>query len=81
VPYREIALEYPYLSALLLTQLYLRGYYDRVYDQRPIGVLTMLVRQTIVATLAAISLRALGVARMSPERTLVVTNEGEAHVP
>jgi hypothetical protein len=41
----------------------------------------MLVRQTIVPTLAATSLRALGVARMSPERTLVVTNEGEAHVP
>jgi hypothetical protein len=40
------------LAVLVVSQLYLRGYYGDVVDQRPVGILTMLVRQGLIAWLA-----------------------------
>ncbi len=34
-----------------LTQVYYRGFYDLVFDQRPVGVLTILLRQAVLAAL------------------------------
>ncbi len=41
-----------FLAAVFVTQLYLRGYYDYVYQQHPIGILTMVVRQSLLCALA-----------------------------
>lgn len=45
---------------LLLSQLYLRGFYDHVYNQWPAGVATMLVRLAVLAALFAVAVRRLG---------------------
>ena len=37
--------------AMALTQLFIRGYYDQVYDQRFVGVFTVLLRQAVLAVL------------------------------
>jgi hypothetical protein len=41
---------------LVLTQLYYRGFYDHVYEQRPLGILTLLVRLAALGVLFAVSL-------------------------
>jgi hypothetical protein len=38
-------------AALLLSQVYLRGYYDHVFEQRVAGVVTLLVRQGVLVAL------------------------------
>lgn len=45
---------------LVVSQLYLRGYYDHVYNQWPVGVLTMVVRLGLLVGLFAVTLRRLG---------------------
>lgn len=37
---------------VLVSQIYLRGYYDHVYNQWPVGVITMLVRLALLGALA-----------------------------
>jgi hypothetical protein len=39
------------IAAFTVTQLYYRGFYDLVFDQRPVGVITVLVRQAILVAL------------------------------
>ncbi len=39
------------IAAFALTQLYYRGFYDLVFDQRPVGVLTVVVRQAVLVAL------------------------------
>jgi hypothetical protein len=41
------------IVAFAITQLYYRGFYDLVYNQRLVGVLTVLVRQALLALLLA----------------------------
>lgn len=45
---------------LLLSQIYLRGFYDHVYNQWPLGVITMLVRLAVLVVLFAVAVRKLG---------------------
>jgi hypothetical protein len=45
---------------LLLSQIYLRGFYDHVYNQWPAGVLTMLVRLAVLVALFVVAVRKLG---------------------
>jgi hypothetical protein len=47
-----------FVAALVLGQLYLRGYYDHVYGQRPLGLGTLIVRQATVVALFVWALRA-----------------------
>jgi len=63
---RRIAMVY--FAILVVTQVYLRGYYDYVYDQRPVGVATMLVRQALVVVLGLLSVRALAARTSLPLR-------------
>jgi hypothetical protein len=51
-------------AAMLVSQIYLRGYYDYVYELRPLGVVTLLVRLGVLVAFAAVALR--GVTRGSP---------------
>lgn len=44
---------------LLLSQIYLRGYYDHVHDQLPAGVITMVARLGILVALFVIGVRRL----------------------
>jgi hypothetical protein len=37
---------------VLVSQIYLRGYYDHVYNQWPVGIVTMVVRLTLLAVLS-----------------------------
>jgi hypothetical protein len=39
------------ILSLALTQVYYRGFYDQVFDQRPVGVLAVLLRQAVLAAL------------------------------
>jgi hypothetical protein len=39
------------IAAFAVTQLYYRGFYDQVFDQRPVGVITVLLRQAILVGL------------------------------
>jgi hypothetical protein len=39
------------VAAMALTQLYYRGFYDLVFEQRPVGVATVLARQAILVGL------------------------------
>lgn len=43
---------------LLVSQLYFRGFYDHVYEQRPLGVAALVVRQAALVALFVIALRA-----------------------
>jgi hypothetical protein len=45
---------------LLLSQIYIRGYYDHVYEQLPVGVLTMVVRLGLLIALFVVGVRRLG---------------------
>jgi hypothetical protein len=45
---------------MLLSQLYLRGFYDHVYNQWPAGVLTMVVRLAVLVALFVVAVRRLG---------------------
>lgn len=45
---------------LFLSQLYLRGFYDHVYNQWPAGVATMLVRLGLLVALFVVATRKLG---------------------
>jgi hypothetical protein len=47
-----------FLAALLLGQLYWRGYYDLVYEQRAVGLLTLGLRQAALVACFAWALRA-----------------------
>lgn len=38
-------------AALLLSQIYLRGYYDHVFEQRVAGIVTLLARQAVLVAL------------------------------
>lgn len=44
---------------LFLSQLFLRGFYDHVYNQWPAGVVTMLVRLVVLVALFAVAVREL----------------------
>jgi hypothetical protein len=44
---------------VLLSQIYLRGFYDYVYDQRLLGVITMVVRLAVLGAFFAMLLRLL----------------------
>jgi hypothetical protein len=58
---------------LALSQLYLRGFYDHVYNQWPAGVLTMLVRLAVLIASFVLLVRAVGGWRrlVSPSSTRV----------
>lgn len=45
---------------LTISQIYLRGYYDYVVDQRLLGIVTMLVRQGLLVALFVVALKRLG---------------------
>jgi hypothetical protein len=49
---------------LAISQVYLRGFYDHVYNQQPAGVITMVLRLAVLAAFFLIFLRAL---RAKPE--------------
>jgi hypothetical protein len=44
-------------AAMLVSQIYFRGYFDYVYEQRALGVATLLVRQAAIFALFVFSLR------------------------
>lgn len=44
---------------LVLSQVYLRGFYDHVYNQWPAGVLTMVVRLAVLVALFVVVVRRL----------------------
>jgi hypothetical protein len=44
---------------LVLSQVYLRGFYDHVYNQWPVGVITMLVRLAVLIAFFLVLVRAL----------------------
>jgi hypothetical protein len=48
----------PLFAATLLSQIYIRGYYDHVYEQRPVGLATLLVRQAVLVALFVWATRA-----------------------
>ena len=56
---RRRAAQALFFAALLVSQIYLRGYYDYVYQQHPLGILTMLVRQGALVALFVTCVRAL----------------------
>jgi hypothetical protein len=45
---------------MLLSQLYLRGFYDHVYNQWPAGILTMVLRLALLVGLFVVAVRKLG---------------------
>ncbi|HEX7667858.1 MAG TPA: glycosyltransferase 87 family protein [Polyangiaceae bacterium] len=45
-----------FAGALLVTQIYMRAYYESVANQEPIGIVTMVLRQGLLAAAAAITL-------------------------
>jgi hypothetical protein len=50
---------WPLFVALVLTQLYMRGYYDNLCEQRAPGLITAGVRQTALVVLAVVAVRAM----------------------
>ncbi len=48
---RGVAAIWVAIAAFAVTQLYYRGFYDQVFDQRPVGVITVLLRQAILVGL------------------------------
>jgi hypothetical protein len=46
-------------AVLLISQIFLRGYYDHVYNQWPAGVITMLIRLALLVALFVTTLRSL----------------------
>jgi hypothetical protein len=62
------------IAAFVMTQLYYRGFYDQVFDQQPVGVLTVLARQGVLVALLVFVLRTppLG-SRVDPLRRLRAT--------
>lgn len=48
---------------LVLSQVYLRGFFDHVYNQEPLGVVTMLVRLAVIALFFAALLKRLRAGR------------------
>jgi uncharacterized membrane protein len=53
------------LAAMAVTQLYTRGFYDRVVEQAPIALLTVVTRQCLLFVLLALAVSA----ARKPERT------------
>ena len=51
------------IAAFAVTQLYYRGFYDLVFDQRPVGILTLLARQAILVVLLVWVARPVATAR------------------
>ncbi|MGH7281441.1 MAG: hypothetical protein ACRELY_07970, partial [Polyangiaceae bacterium] len=47
---------FAFVAALVVTQIYMRAYYESVAHQEPIGLVTMLVRQALLALLAWVTL-------------------------
>jgi hypothetical protein len=45
-------------SALLVSQIYLRGYYDYVCEERAIGIVSIVTRQSLLIALFVLSMRA-----------------------
>jgi nitrate reductase gamma subunit len=45
------------VACMAITQLYQRGFYDFVTDQRPLGVITLFVRQALLGALLYLGLR------------------------
>jgi hypothetical protein len=45
------------IAAFVVTQIYYRGFYDLVFDQRLVGVLAVLVRQAILVALLVVVVR------------------------
>ncbi len=56
------------LGAILLSQIYLRGYYDYVYNQRAIGIASLVVRQLSIVLLLAMAMKATGLLSRRPAR-------------
>jgi hypothetical protein len=54
---RGVAAIWIAIGALALTQVYYRGFYDLVFDQRPVGVLAVLARQAVLAGLLVFMVR------------------------
>jgi hypothetical protein len=52
-----IRLAWVTIGAMALTQLYQRGFYDLVVEQRPIGLLALAARQAILFVLLALAAR------------------------
>lgn len=50
---------------LLLSQIYLRGYYDHVHDQLPAGVITVVLRLAVLVALFVVALKRLRRGRLS----------------
>ena len=44
---------------LALSQVYLRGFYDHVYNQWPAGILTMMLRLAVLIAFFLVAVRAL----------------------
>ena len=47
---------FAFLAALVVTQIYMRAYYESVAHQEPIGLVTMLLRQALLFVLAWVAL-------------------------
>ncbi len=50
---------FAFCGALVITQIYMRAYYESVAHQEPIGVLTMMLRQGLLCAVAILILRPL----------------------
>jgi len=48
---------------LAVSQLYLRGFYDHVYNQWPVGIVTMVFRLALLGALFVVLLRSLRASR------------------
>jgi hypothetical protein len=48
-----------FCGALVVTQIYMRAYYESVAHQEPIGIVTMVIRQGLLCALAVLILRPL----------------------
>jgi hypothetical protein len=53
---------------VLLSQIYLRGFYDYVYEQRPLGVITMVVRLAVLGAFFAMLVK-----RLLPRPTIAAS--------
>ena len=64
VGWRRIAISLGVI--LVLSQVYLRGFYDHVYNQWPAGIITMLLRLAVLIAFFLVALRALRDERSAP---------------
>jgi hypothetical protein len=60
---------FAFCGALVVTQIYMRAYYESVAHQEPIGVVTMLLRQGLLGAVAVLILRPLVLHLASDDRS------------